>query len=211
MIKVNLLATNPGAAPERDWMPREQRSALVGLGMLVVTALGLGGFWYYQRAQTAAIQTRIAAAEAELERLKEAAKLVDAMTARRAELAERLALIDRLRAEKRGPVSLLETVSRSIPEGLWLIEVKQSGATIQVDGRATSLTAVTDFAAQMQGSGLFKHPVEILTTTTEVVEEATVIRFAVKAEAVPATERPVAPAPPTATALASAVPANSGV
>lgn len=211
MIKVNLLATNPGAAPEREWLPREQRSALVGLGVLVVTALGLGGLWYYQRSQAVAIQTRIAAAETELVRLKDAAKLVDAMTARRAELAERLALIDRLRTEKRGPVSLLETVSRSVPEGLWLVEIKQAGPTVQVDGRATTLTAVTDFAGRMQTSGLFKHPVEIVTTTTEVIEETTVIRFTIKAEALPASEVPAPTAPPSATALATAVPANSGV
>ena len=210
MIKVNLLATSPGAAPEREWLPRAQRSALVGLGMLVVTALGLGGFWFYQRAQATAVQTSIAAAQAELTRLKEAAKLVDAMTSRRTELAERLSLIDRLRAEKRGPVSLLETVSRSIPEGLWLIEIKQIGATVQVDGRATSLTSVTDFAERMQNSGLFKHPVEILTTSTETIEETTVIRFSVKAEAVPASEV-TPPSTASTTALAGAVPANSGV
>ena len=210
MIKVNLLATNPGAAPEREWLPRGQRSALVGLGMLVVTALGLGGFWFYQRAQATAVQTSIAAAQAELTRLKEAAKLVDALTSRRTELAERLSLIDRLRAEKRGPVSLLETVSRSIPEGLWLIEIKQVGATVQVDGRATSLTSVTDFAERMQNSGLFKHPVEILTTSTETIEDTTVIRFSVKAEAVPASDV-TPPSTASTTALASAVPANSGV
>jgi Tfp pilus assembly protein PilN len=210
MIKVNLLATSPGAAPEREWLPRAQRSALVGLGMLVVTALGLGGFWFYQRAQAIAVQTSIAAAQAELTRLKEAAKLVDAMTSRRTELAERLSLIDRLRAEKRGPVSLLETVSRSIPEGLWLIEIRQIGTTVQVDGRATSLTSVTDFAERMQNSGLFKHPVEILTTSTETIEETTVIRFSVKAEAVPASEV-TPPSTASTTALAAAVPANSGV
>jgi Tfp pilus assembly protein PilO len=36
----------------------------------------------------------------------------------------------------------------------------------------------------MQNSGLFQHPVEIVTTSTEVVDEAQVIRFIVKAEAV---------------------------
>jgi hypothetical protein len=44
---------------------------------------------------------------------------------------------------------------------------------------------VTDFAERMQTSGLFKKPVEILTTTTEVVEETGVVRFSVRAEAVP--------------------------
>ena len=193
MIKVNLLATNP-AAPAREWLPREQRNAFVGLGLLVVTALSVSGFWLYQRSQRQAVVTRIAAAETELVRLKEAAKLVDQLASRKSELAERLALIDRLRSSKRGPVTLLETVSRSVPDGLWLMEIKQVGGSVQVDGRAMSLTAVTDFTERLQNSGLFEHPVEILTTATETVEETTVIRFSVKAEAIkPAPAGPIAP------------------
>jgi type IV pilus assembly protein PilN len=210
MIKVNLLATNP-AAPARAWLPREQRNAFVGLGLLVVTALSVTGFWLYQRSQRQAVVTRIAAAETELTRLKDAAKLVDQLATRKSELAERLSLIDRLRSSKRGPVTLLETVSRSVPDGLWLIEIKQVGGSVQVDGRAMSLTAVTDFTERLQNSGLFEHPVEILTTATETVEETTVIRFSVKAEAVkPAPAGPTAP-PSSSAALAHGSPTIPGV
>jgi type IV pilus assembly protein PilN len=212
MIKVNLLATNPGAAPSREWLPREQRSALVGLGMLVLTALGVGGIWYYQHAEAASIQARITAADAELARLKEAARLVDELAARRAELTERLSLIDRLRSGKRGPVTLLETVSRSVPDGLWLLEIKQSGTSVQVDGRAMSLTAVTDFTERLQNSGLFRHPVEILTTLSETVDETSVVRFSVKAEALPPPDETAVPATTTATAAqAAGLRANSGI
>ncbi|MEO7191436.1 MAG: PilN domain-containing protein [Vicinamibacterales bacterium] len=190
MIKINLIAANPGAVAPKVWLPREQRSALIGLTMLMSTAVGIAGFWYYQHAQGAALDTRTAAVQTELARLKIAAQLVDQTMAKRAELSERLGLIDRLRAAKRGPVSLLETVSRSVPDGLWLIEIKQTGMTVQVDGRAMSLTSITDFTERLQNSGLFLHPVEILTTTTEVVEETPVVRFSVKAESVP----PAAPA-----------------
>jgi Tfp pilus assembly protein PilN len=71
--------------------------------------------------------------------------------------------------------------------------MKQTGGAIQVDGRAMSLTSVTDFAEMMQSSGLFKMPVEILTTTTEIFEEQNVVKFSVKAEAL----KPVAPATPS--------------
>ena len=208
MIKVNLLAQAPGAAPAREWVPPAQRSALMGIGLLLATAGGVGGYWYYLHASHARLETRIATSETELTRLKEAAKLVAAVNARKAELSERLSLIDRLRTSKRAPVSLLETLNRSVPDGLWLLEIKQTGTFVQVDGRAMSLNSVTDFAQRMQNSGLFQHPVEILTTTTEVVDEATVVRFSVKAEAVPpassgsatpATPAPVTSAHPTGT------------
>ena len=209
MIKVNLLATPVGAPPPREWVPAAQRSALMGIAMLLVTAGGIGGWWYYQRTQASRLETRIATAEVELERLKEAAKLVTKANARKAELSERLALIDRLRESKRGPVSLLETVNRSIPDGLWLLEIKQGGTAVQVDGRALSLSSVTDFAQRMQNSGLFQHPVEILTTSTEMIEETNVVRFSVKAEAV----KPAAPAAAVTTTAApgAATPGAKGV
>jgi Tfp pilus assembly protein PilN len=194
MIKVNLLAAVPGTAPAREWLPREQRSAFAGLGLLVVTAAIVGGFWYYLHRELAGVDRHISAAQTELTRLKVAAKLVDQTTARKTELTERLALIERLRAAKRAPVSLLETVSRSLPDGLWLLEMKPAGAAVQIDGRATSLTAVTDFAESLQNAGLFKHPVEILTTSTEQVDDLTVVRFSLKAEPESA-EPPAAPAP----------------
>src|SRR6185436_3820945 len=104
--------------------------------------------------------------------------------ARKTELAERLGVIERLRAAKRAPVSLLETLSQSLPDGLWLLEIKQTNASVQVDGRAMSISAVTDFTERMQNSGLFQRPVEILTTSTETLEETTVVRFAVKADVI---------------------------
>lgn len=212
MIKVNLLATQPGAAPAREWLPRDQRSALLGLGILVATAAGVGGWWFYLHHQGAVVDSRIAGAEAELARLKDAAKLVDLMTARKNELNERLSLIERLRAAKRAPVALLETVSRSLPEGLWLTEIKQTGPSVQIDGRATSLTAVTDFTERLQTSGYFQKPVEILTTSTEAIDDANVVKFSVKADAVSTQPPAGSAAAPTATAtVAGLTPGHPGV
>jgi type IV pilus assembly protein PilN len=213
MIRVNLLSTGPGAAPQREWFPKEQRAAAMGLVMLLATCAGVGGWWWYLRHQSNAAELRIDQAQTKLEQLKDALKLVDLAGARKSELTERLSLIERLRDAKRAPVSLLETVSRSMPDGLWLTGMKQTGGAIQVDGRAMSLTSVTDFAEMMQSSGLFKMPVEILTTTTEVFEEQNVVKFSVKAEAL----KPVAPATPSgpttpgAPAAPAAPAAKSGV
>jgi Tfp pilus assembly protein PilN len=204
MIKINLLANTPGTEPPREWLPRRQRSAAVGLILLMVTAVGVGGWWWYLRHEHAAVSARIAAAEGELQRLKNIAAMVEKAAARKTELAERLALIDRLRQTMRAPVNLLETVSRSLPDGLWLMELKQQGAFVQFEGRATSITSVTDFAELMQNSGLFQRPIEIVTTSTELVEDTSVIRFVVKAEAVPAVPVPGA-VPATKPASASSV------
>jgi type IV pilus assembly protein PilN len=208
VIRVNLLATPVGAAPKQDWLPREQRSAAVGLTILVATGIGVFGWWWYLRHERKDLDVKISTQQTELTRLKSVATLVDRATGRKAELTERLGLIDRLRSVMKGPVGILETVSGSVPDGLWLVELKQTGSMVQIEGRALSLTSVTDFTEQMQNSGMFKRPVEIVTTTTEAAEDTSVIRFIVKGESTAATlpdeppppkpGRPGAPAPKTA-------------
>jgi Tfp pilus assembly protein PilN len=210
MIKVNLLAASQPAAQAREWLPREQRAAMGGVAIFMTTLVLVGGWWYYLRTEAAGVDTRIDAGLVELARLKEASKVVEQITARKNELSERLSLIERLRTAKREPVTLLETVSRSMPEGLWLMEIKQAASAVQIDGRATSITAVTDFTERLQSSGFFKRPVEILSTGTETIDETDVIRFSVKAEPVPSTPAAGTAGAVTTGAVAGVAPGTPG-
>lgn len=197
MIRVNLLAATPGTAPARVWLPPEQRSAILGLLMLAVTASSIGGWWWMLDSERASVDASILSAETEIERLKGVAKLVEYAAARKAELAERINLIERLRATEREPVTLLETVNRSLPDGLWLLDLKQTGNKFQIEGQALSLTYVTAFSEQLQDSGFFVRPVDV-NTKTEMVQDTSVVRFVLKAAAVdktPAVNKPAAAAP----------------
>jgi type IV pilus assembly protein PilN len=198
MIKVNLLSVGRATPSKRGLVSAPQRSTIIGMVMLLGTVAAVGAWWWNLGRQTAALNVKIVRAEGDLARLKSVAKLVDNAIARKAELSEKLALIDRLRVSQRGPVTLLATVSRSIPDGLWLMELTEKGPSIQVEGRAASLTAVTDFVERLQNSGQFDRPVEIVTTSMEPVDELSVVRFAIKAQAA-GTSTTSAPAPSTST------------
>jgi type IV pilus assembly protein PilN len=182
VIRVNLLGSVP-RAPRRAWLPADQKSAAAGLVMLVVTATIVGGWWWQTMRDERAVAAQIASTQTELTRLQAVAALVDRSVSRKLELTERLGLIDRLHRTQRAPVELLETISRAIPEGLWLLELKQTGTAVQIEGRAVSLTALTDFVERLQTSGRFARPVDIITTNMETVQEASVVRFALKAAA----------------------------
>jgi len=182
VIRVNLLGVVP-SAPRRVWVPADQQSAAVGLVLLMCTALGVGGWWWQTARAQRVIDAQIVTAQTELTRLKAVATLVDRAVTRKLELTERLGLIDRLHRTQRAPVELLEAISRSVPDGLWLLELKQIGTVVQIEGRATSLTALTDFVERLQTSGRFARPVDIVTTNMELVQDASVVRFALKAAA----------------------------
>ena len=214
MIRVNLLAGGPGAAQPKVAVPVEQRGPLMGLSMLVVTFALVGAWWYYLSYQRASAEEGIGKAEARIEQLKDAMKLLEAARTQKAELQERLSVIDRLRAAKHAPVKMLQIFNTLLPDGLWLMEVKQAATAVQIEGRAMSQTAVSDFAKALQDSGFFKMPVEIITTLMETVEETNVFRFVLKAEpaagdpTVPARKVVTSPAPAPVPAPAQSAPAT---
>ena len=198
MIRVNLLSGSPGAAQPRNFFPSEQKPAAIGLAMLLATGLGVGGWWYYLNVQHANTEQSIVTAEARITELKDALKLLESVRLQKAELEERLSLIERLRTAKLAPVKLLDVINEKVPDGLWLMEMKQVQGWVQIEGRSLSHTAVTDFAESLQKAGFFKMPVEIITTLMETVDETTVIRFVLKAEPVMGVGLPAAPAPTAA-------------
>lgn len=202
MIRVNLLSAAGAPAQPRVWIGPQHRGAALGLVLVLLTGAGVVGWSWNLGRQNAALDTRIAGHEAALVRLKAAAVLVDQAIAKKSELSEKLALIDRLRAAQKGAVNLLSTLSRSLPDGLWLLELKQQGAVVQIEGRASSLTAVTDFAERLQDSGVFDRPVEIVSTGMEMLDDISVVRFAVKAQALGTAAKDAAAAAATAAAAA---------
>jgi type IV pilus assembly protein PilN len=92
-------------------------------------------------------------------------------------------LIEELRKGQTGPVHLLDEVSRSLPDTMWLTELKQTAADVAIDGRCTTLTALSDFVSGLELSNYFERPVEIVDSTVEPSTAAgpELIRFSVKA------------------------------
>jgi type IV pilus assembly protein PilN len=117
---------------------------------------------------------------------------VEDFESRKSQLQQRVALIEELRRGQTGPVRLLDELSRAIPDRLWLTELKQENAEVRIDGRTTSLTALSDFVGNLEGSGYFARPVEILDSRVEAVQgTGDVVRFSVKAQFVmPGGQRP---------------------
>ena len=95
MIRVNLLGSTAVAAQPKAWVPAEQRTSLIGLGMLLVTGLLIGGWWYYLDYQRNQTEEGILKAEGRIEQLKEAMKILDAARAHMATLDMDPALLSR--------------------------------------------------------------------------------------------------------------------
>ena len=114
---------------------------------------------------------------------------------RKAQLQQRVVLIEQLRKSQTGPVHMLDQISRALPPMLWLTELKETTLDVTIDGRCTNLTGVSDFVSNLEASGYFKKSVEIVSTTSEPLSQppGELIKFSIKAEF----QQPGAPAAAT--------------
>jgi type IV pilus assembly protein PilN len=194
MIRINLLATDKSKQPRKAasiGFDIGQKVTLVCSLILLATALGVGWWWWMLDRESTRLTNDIAAAERETARLKTILAQVAQFEAQKQQLQQRVTLIEELRKGQAGPVHLIDQLSRAMPEMLWLTSLSQDGGEVTVDGRCTTLTALSDFVGNLEKSGYFRRPVEILDSQVESVtgSSSELIKFQLKATfALPGTE-----------------------
>lgn len=197
MIRINLLATQK-VQPSRAPIDTGQKIALGG--SLILLLAGAFVFWsYWSFGQTAAqVERDIEERKREEARLVQVISEVRDFEARRERLQQRVSLIEELRRGQTAPVHILDQVSRSLPEMVWLTKLSQSGFDITLEGNCLTLTALSDFVGALEHSRYFNRPVEIINSEVVVATATTpeVIKFTIKGGFQMAGLK--APAPPAA-------------
>ena len=181
MIRINLLAGDRDRAGRRVGIDLGQKVTVACSVILVVTVVVIGWRFWSLRQDSAELAQELAAADQETQRLEPVLERVSEFDVQRAQLAERVSLIEQLRQGQGGPVRMLDQISRSLPDGLWLLELRQDGESIVVRGRATALTALSDFVANLENSGQVAPPVEIVDGQLEDTPQGEVVRFELRA------------------------------
>jgi type IV pilus assembly protein PilN len=189
MIKINLLAVERKAAKKKlAFQLGGQKITLLCTLMLVATALVLAWRYWSLNNQSVRLDQDIASAQAEKAKLQSVITEVSQFEQRKAQLQQRVSLIEQLRRDQTGPVHMLDQISRAMPPMLWLTNLKQ-GATpseVVIDGRSTTYTGLSDFVVNLEASGYFKRSVEIVSSQTEPLTTAAsageLIRFSIRAQ-----------------------------
>jgi len=196
MIRINLLAVERTRAKKsRVLIPPAHRVTIAASLILIATILGIGWWFLSLRQRSAQLDRDIAGAEAETGQLRSVLVQVQKFEARKAQLTQRVTLIEQLRRGQSAPVHVLDEISRSLPERLWLTELKQIGSDFTISGFAASLPSLSDFVANLEATRWFKKPVEILDSQVQMEPKAgDLVRFSIKA----ALNDPEAPAAPVA-------------
>lgn len=209
MIRINLLGVERKTRKGRVFDAGQQVTLACTLVLLLAGA-GIG-WWYWSLDREAAqVEAEIQEARAQQARLQSLLTEVREFEARRAQLQQRVQLIEQLRAGQSVPVQLLDHVSRSVPDMLWLTDLEQTPDSLTIRGRSNTLIALSDFVGSLGSSDLLLKPIEIvdsqvesLSTGQQGAPPVDVIRFTVRAGI-----KPAAPAAPVAAAPTG--PAGSG-
>ncbi len=162
MIKINLIGdAQPKKAKKASSSSGAKLPALGGNrnillgGVLAVTLIAVGGWWYMVNGEMARWEKKHADADAELARLKPIRDKADRYEDRKELLERKISLITDLKKQQDVPVHILDQVSRNLPEFLWLSSMNAESNKISIQGKATTYNAVSNFFKNLSGSGYF--------------------------------------------------------
>ena len=126
--------------------------------LLIAGALN-AGYWYQLDREKKSIEVRALVAEQKNRELA-AVKVRYLERQRQADsYKHRVDVIDQLRANQLGPVSLLAMIGDTVnsTEAVWLNSMQDQGASVAIDGTALSSDAVANLISNLQKTGFFRN------------------------------------------------------
>ena len=186
MIRINLLAVDrAGGAGKKKaasaGVTTAQRVTIAAALILLSTVVSVGWWYWSLHTESRKLDEDIARAEVEAQQLRSVLAQVQRYETEKARLQQRVTLIEQLRRGQTGPVHILDEVSRALPDRLWLVSMGQREKDFTIEGGTTSLSVLSDFVANLEGSAWFTKPVEILDTQVDQTPAGDMVRFTVRA------------------------------
>lgn len=164
MIRINLLSegkrptavrksTSGGGFTEREDLP----AILMGLVLLLGLAAA-GAWWWWTDQRLQSVREEVARTQAEVDRLQSVLVEVEEFKAKKAELEHKIEVINDLKENQRGPVRVMDNISRALPELLWIDQMGMKGTRITLTGRAFNVNAVANFIERLENVEGFEEP-----------------------------------------------------
>ena len=190
MIRINLLGA-PKPKSKRGSTPAVtlEVSAPSSPKMKVLLVLALaatanGAYWMRLDKQKQAVTAQMQKADQTNRELSEVKQKYLERQREAESYKRRVDVIDQLRANQAGPVNLLNTLGDTVntTEAVWLSVVKDSGASVDINGMALSADAVASLIQNLQKTGYFKS-IEIKETyQDETYKEMQAFQFTLTCE-----------------------------
>jgi type IV pilus assembly protein PilN len=162
LIRINLLTEARGAAARKKspFLPSGGRlNNLILIGGVVAGVLYIGIMALILTSRNKALDEDIARAQEEVARLKSIIDEVKGYEDKKASLEAKIQLINNLKTNQKGPVRLMDEISKAMPDLVWLSDLTVSGDQVSLKGRTLSPNAVATYLENLKKSPFFAEPV----------------------------------------------------
>lgn len=179
MIKINLVregravrgAGAPAAAaavPGGGGAPGNLNNVLA-VGLTILGALLAAGYWFYTNRQFTDAEERKATRQQEAQKLEKVIKDVEDFQKQKDNLQKRIDLINQLKQNQKGPVRIMDQISRDLPDLVWLDTMNMIGSHVTLNGRGLNPNAIALFVQNIKNDPFFEEPSVGTVTQASVV------------------------------------------
>lgn len=161
MIRINLLAEAKPVRKKRGVaaLGRGGRFNTVLIGVAMgVAILAVLVHWWILSMRIRAQEEKIRIAQVEVTRLESVLKEVKDFETKKAKLQKKVDLIHQLKQNQRGPVRLMDEVSKALPDLVWLERLDYRSNSISIVGKAFNPPAVANFLENLKRVPAFQEP-----------------------------------------------------
>lgn len=151
---------------ERRARLKKQFLGLLGLGLLAsVAVVGLAYLSMLQAVDSQ--QGRNKFLTAQIAELDEQIKEIQALEKTKQELLQRMRVIEQLQQSRSATVHFFDEIVNSLPDGIYLTSIRQTGQNVSILGVAESSGRVSTYLKNLDSSPWFKDPKLVVIKTGE--------------------------------------------
>jgi type IV pilus assembly protein PilN len=135
-----------------------QTNNIIILACLVLGILAGLGYWFWHKRELKGREVLVAERSAEAQKLESIIKEVEQYQRRKDNLQQRIDLINQLKQNQKGPVRIMDQVSRDLPDLVWLDSMDINSGRIQLSGRGLNPNAIALFIENVKNDPYFEEP-----------------------------------------------------
>ncbi|MFC2169175.1 PilN domain-containing protein [Acidobacteriota bacterium] len=183
MIRINLLKpekksireTPATPAPEFEEKKGQPKAGLIFLLLIIVVAV----LFFYQQRSMSMEQGLLRTAQEEKQKLQGVLEKLEKLEAQKALYERKIGLIKRLKARQGIAVTIMDELSKHLPQWVWLFETQYENEIIQIKGNALSNNLIADYIFNLESSDHFTE-VDLISSTQKTTQNNQYLEFALR-------------------------------
>jgi len=161
MIRINLLRPESKDLKERGALPqpelKEKKPPQIGNLVLLLIIVAVGVYYFLQKKALDNEQALLQAAQQEKEQLQFVITKLEQLKVQKENFEKKINLITVLKSQQSIAVSIMDELSKHLPEWTWLTEVGFENMVVTIKGNALSNNLIADYIFNLENGVFFKN------------------------------------------------------